>query len=74
MKTKVTSQEQLDDLIASIPMIGNVYYRVDEYGSPIEYIPIDWKKEYVLITIINNNTTLERINYENKKIKSKTIS
>lgn len=56
MKTIIKSQEQLDSLIKNDSCIANVYYDLN-----FNYIPIDWKKEYIIMVNINNRTELERI-------------
>ena len=60
METLIKTQEHLDRLIKNTSMIGNIYY-----DNELNYISIDWKKEYVKM-IINDrgNTELERISYE----------
>lgn len=55
MKTFITTQEQLDELIKTIPMIGNIYY-----NDEMEYVEIDWKIENVQMTKTNNNIILTR--------------
>lgn len=55
MKTLITTQEQLDELIKTIPMIGNIYY-----NDEMEYVEIDWKVENVQMIKTNNNIILTR--------------
>lgn len=52
----IKTQEQLDRLVETTAMIGNIYY-----DDNMNYILIDWEKEYIKVTDINNLTIIERI-------------
>jgi len=50
------TQEELDSVIKSEPMTGNIYY-----DKNMKYKPINWNKEFIKITNSNNTTIIERI-------------
>ena len=60
MKTKtitlIKTQEHLDRLVNNTLMIGNIYY-----DKKMNYIPIDWSKEYIKMINVDSKTMLERI-------------
>ena len=59
MKKIIKSQELFQKLVDSEPMVENICY--DE--NSMVYTPIDWTKEYLVISKIKNRITIERIDY-----------
>jgi len=55
MITIIHAQEELDNKISIIPMIGNIYY-----DDNMEYVSIDWDKEYIEIKDSLGHITVER--------------
>lgn len=56
MITLIKTQTELDNLIERTKMLGNIYF-----DAEMNYIPIDWNKEYIEKNTIDNRITLERI-------------
>ena len=59
METLIKTQEHLDTLIGQISMIGNIYY-----DKEMNYVSIDWNKEYIKMINNDRQITLERIKNE----------